>query len=88
MDSTQEGGKLLRQTPNGCDGPAAGGLYYGRVCPVHDTVVKFLKETMRSIAHGESEKVENRLVLVSAGASSEFAQQADAFPDPGLNAEQ
>jgi len=60
----------------------------GRVCPVHVTVVKFLAEAMRSIAHGEGEKVENRLVLVSAGASSEVARQADAYPDHGLNAEQ
>jgi DNA-directed RNA polymerase specialized sigma24 family protein len=60
----------------------------GRVCPVHVTVVKFLAEAMRSIAHGEGEKVEHRLVLVSAGASSEADRQADAYPDPGLNAEQ
>ena len=60
----------------------------GRVCPTNVTVVKFLAEAMRSIAHGETEKVENKLVLVSAGADSTVAQQADAFPDPGLNAEQ
>jgi DNA-directed RNA polymerase specialized sigma24 family protein len=60
----------------------------GRVCPTHVTVVKFLAEAMRSIAHGETEKVENKLVLVSAGADSTVAQQADVYPDPGLNAEQ
>ena len=31
-----------------------------RKCPVNIDVVKFLAEAMRSIAHGESEKLENR----------------------------
>ena len=37
----------------------------GRICPSHVDVVKFLAEAMRSIAHGESELVEHRLVLVA-----------------------
>lgn len=60
----------------------------GRQCPTDVTVVKFLAEAMRSIAHGEAEKVEHRLVLLSASASDETGQEAFAFPDAGPNAEQ
>ena len=59
----------------------------GRRCPVDVTVVKFLSEAMRSIAHGEAEKVEHRL-LVSASASDETSQKVFAFPDASPNAEQ
>jgi len=60
----------------------------GRHCPADITVVKFLAEAMRSIAHGEGEKVEHRLALVSASASEEAGQVAFAFPDVSPNAEQ
>ena len=60
----------------------------GRQCPTDVTVVKFLAEAMRSIAHGEVEKVEHRLVLVSTNASDEIAQEAFAFQDQSPNAEQ
>lgn len=60
----------------------------GRQCPTNVTVVKFLAEAMRSIAHGEGEKVEHRLVLLSASASDETGQEAFAFPDASPNAEQ
>jgi DNA-directed RNA polymerase specialized sigma24 family protein len=60
----------------------------GRHCPADVTVVKFLAEAMRSIAHGEGEKVEHRLVLVSASGSEETGQVAFAFPDASPNAEQ
>ncbi len=35
-----------------------------RACPLHVDVVKFLAEAMRSIAHGEAEKVEHKVTLV------------------------
>lgn len=35
-----------------------------RACPSHVDVVKFLAEAMRSIAHGEAEKVEHKVTLV------------------------
>ncbi len=60
----------------------------GRQCPAGVTIVKFLAEAMRSIAHGESEKVEHRLVLVPASGSDDTGQQAFAFPDARPNAEQ
>jgi DNA-directed RNA polymerase specialized sigma24 family protein len=59
----------------------------GRHCPADITVVKFLAEAMRSIAHGEGEKLEHRLALVSASASEEAGQVAFAFPDASPNAE-
>jgi hypothetical protein len=36
-----------------------------RKCPAHITVVKFLAETMRSIAHGDKEKIEKGPLLVA-----------------------
>ena len=47
-----------------------------RACPPHVDVVKFLAEAMRSIAHGEAEKVEHRFVLV-ARAVDEFPEALD-----------
>lgn len=58
-----------------------------RQCPSGVSVVKFLAEAMRSIAHAESEKVEHQL-LVSASASDETLQKAFEFPDGCPNAEQ
>jgi len=60
----------------------------GRTCPAHVDVVKFLAEAMRSIADGESEKVEHRLPLVSIVAKTgEALPQAVNHPDPALSAE-
>jgi DNA-directed RNA polymerase specialized sigma24 family protein len=53
-----------------------------RMCPAHVSVVKFLAETMRSIAHGEAEKVENRATFVPIDGD-----EASAVPDPGDDAE-
>lgn len=60
----------------------------GRVCPADVGIVKFLAQTMRSIANGEAEKIGNRLQLVSAGASEAVAQKILDFRDPGPGAEQ
>jgi len=42
-----------------------------RVCPADVDVVRFLAEAMRSIAHGEREKAEYKLVLVAVPKSGE-----------------
>ena len=47
-----------------------------RACPAHVEVAKFLAEAMRSIAHGEAEKVEHKLVLVPR-AIDEFPEALD-----------
>jgi DNA-directed RNA polymerase specialized sigma24 family protein len=57
-----------------------------RVCPADVDVVRFLAEAMRSIAHGEREKAENKLVLVSVPKSGEPTAEALAVPDPAPNA--
>lgn len=58
-----------------------------RICPVHIDVVKFLAESMRSIAHGEKVKGDNQPVLVTIAKHG-----ADEFtvdpPDPRLDPEQ
>jgi DNA-directed RNA polymerase specialized sigma24 family protein len=59
----------------------------GRSCPPDVEVVRFLAEAMRSIAHGEQEKVGNRLVLVSADGTDANAMEAYAVPDPSPGAE-
>lgn len=58
-----------------------------RVCPVHVDIVKFLAEAMRSIAHGENEKVERKLALVPLDDTGNREQGAWAVPDPADNAE-
>ena len=60
----------------------------GRVCPADVGTLKFLSLTMRSIAHGEGEKVGNRLLLVSADPSDAVAQKVLDLPDPAASAEQ
>jgi DNA-directed RNA polymerase specialized sigma24 family protein len=52
----------------------------GRHCPVNVDVVWFLKQAMRSIAHGELEKASSRADLVSADS-----EKPD--PSPGLEEE-
>lgn len=56
-----------------------------RVCPANVDVVKFLAEAMRSIAHGEAEKVENRHTFVSI--TSEPEGEAQSIPDGARSAE-
>jgi DNA-directed RNA polymerase specialized sigma24 family protein len=58
-----------------------------RNCPAHVDVVKFLAEAMRSIAHGEGEKAENRLVLVPVPKTGDYPAEALAMPDPAQSAE-
>lgn len=60
----------------------------GRKCPTHIGVVKFLAESMRSIAHGESEKAGHRLKLVSVSKTGPHQQQANSVHDPGLTPEE
>jgi DNA-directed RNA polymerase specialized sigma24 family protein len=58
----------------------------GRTCPAHIDVVRFLAEAMRSIAHGEQEKVAHRLMLVSA-QSGDGTAEAMRLPDPAPSVE-
>lgn len=58
-----------------------------RNCPAYVDVVKFLAEAMRSIAHGESEKVENRLLLVPVPKTGEQSAKVLAVRDPAPSPE-
>lgn len=58
-----------------------------RVCPSNVDVVRFLAEAMRSIAHGENEKAEHKLVLVPVAKTGEPSAETLAAPDPTPNAE-
>jgi RNA polymerase sigma-70 factor (ECF subfamily) len=58
-----------------------------RACPAHVDVVRFLAEAMRSIAHGEGEKAEHKLVLVPVPKTGEPMAEALAVPDPAPHAE-
>jgi DNA-directed RNA polymerase specialized sigma24 family protein len=58
----------------------------GRHSPTNVDVVKFLAEAMRSIAHGEAEKAENKLTLVPIAGDHE--SQVLSHPDPTPNAEE
>lgn len=58
-----------------------------RACPAHVDVVKFLAEAMRSIAHGEGEKAEHKLVLVPVSKTGGYLPEALAAPDPAPGAE-
>jgi RNA polymerase sigma-70 factor (ECF subfamily) len=59
-----------------------------RACPVHVDVVKFLAEAMRSIAHGEGEKAEHKLVLVPVPKTGgDYPPEALGAPDPAPSAE-
>lgn len=61
----------------------------GRTCPAHVDVVKFLAESMRSIANGEGEKIEHRLPVVSVVAKTgDLLPGAVKCPDPASNAEE
>jgi DNA-directed RNA polymerase specialized sigma24 family protein len=55
-----------------------------RHCPAHVTVVKFLAEAMRSIAHAEKEKGDNQPVLVEIArhGDSEAVDPPDSRLDP------
>jgi len=60
----------------------------GRKCPADVEVVKFLAEAMRSIAHGEAEKVENRPMLVPIASHSDQEDGTTDPPDPALSVEE
>ena len=55
-----------------------------RKCPTDVGITKFLAEIMRSIAHGESEKPENRVVILSLvsseGRKGESLDPPNPFP--------
>ena len=59
-----------------------------RNCPADVDVVKFMAESMRSIAHGEGEKIEHRPKLVSVSKAGDHQSHALNYPDPTLNAEE
>ena len=52
-----------------------------RTCPAHVDVVKFLAEAMRSIAHGEAEKMEYKRTFVPIAATGEQVDEACSVPD-------
>lgn len=59
-----------------------------RKCPVNVGVVKFLAEAMRSIAHGESEKLENRVVTRSLDSDTDEEGEVLDPPDPSPSIEE
>ena len=58
-----------------------------RACPAHVDVVKFLAESMRSIAHGEAEKVAHKVTLVVIANTGGSDDEAFAVPDKADDAE-
>lgn len=59
----------------------------GRHCPTHVDVVRFLAGAMRSIAHGEGEKVKDDPKLVAIANYGDQEDGAADPPDSSLNAE-
>lgn len=57
-----------------------------RACPSHVDVVKFLAEAIRSIAHGEAEKVEHKVTLVPI-AKTGGPEDAESIKDEADDAE-
>lgn len=58
----------------------------GRHCPRHVDIVRFLAEAMRSIAHGEQEKMASRMTPVSVDAEA-YRETMLAQADPAGSAE-
>jgi RNA polymerase sigma-70 factor (ECF subfamily) len=58
-----------------------------RICPAHVDVVKFLAESMRSVAHGEAEEAEHKLVLVPVPKTGDYPLEALSVPDLAPSAE-
>lgn len=58
-----------------------------RVCPAHVDVVRFLAEAIRSIAHGEGEKIENKVPLIPISKTGDMPDEAVEVPDPAQSAE-
>lgn len=58
-----------------------------RACPAHVDVIRFLAEAMRSIAHGEAEKVEHKVALVPIAKTAGPAEEADSIRDETDDAE-
>jgi len=59
----------------------------GRVCPIHVDIIRFLAQAMRSIAHGEAEKVEHKLPLISLSKEADHAALMANVPDSKLGPE-
>lgn len=58
-----------------------------RACPAHVDVIKFLAEAMRSIAHGEAEKVEHKATFVPIATTGGSEDEACSVPDGADDAE-
>jgi RNA polymerase sigma-70 factor (ECF subfamily) len=58
-----------------------------RTCPAHVSVVKFLAEAMRSIAHGETEKVENKATHITISNTDGPEDEACSVRDEADDAE-
>jgi hypothetical protein len=58
-----------------------------RVCPAHVDVVKFLAEAMRSIAHGEAEKVAHKATFVPIAVTGGPEDEATSVQDETDDAE-
>jgi RNA polymerase sigma-70 factor (ECF subfamily) len=58
-----------------------------RACPAHVDVVKFLAEAMRSIAHGEAEKLEHKVTLVPIATTGDAEEETCLVPDNADDAE-
>jgi DNA-directed RNA polymerase specialized sigma24 family protein len=58
-----------------------------RACPAHVGVVKFLAEAMRSIAHGEAEKLEHKATFVPITATGALEDGTHSVPDGADDAE-
>jgi DNA-directed RNA polymerase specialized sigma24 family protein len=63
------------------------GALDSRACPSHVDVVKFLAEAMRSIAHGEAEKVEHKVTLVTIAGLGGSEDEAANIKDEAEDAE-
>jgi DNA-directed RNA polymerase specialized sigma24 family protein len=59
-----------------------------RNCPSGVDLVKFLCEAMRSIAHGEADKIRRRPVLVSVGTTNAKQEKVLNHPDSALDPEE
>ena len=60
----------------------------GRSCPLDVDIVKFLAEAMRSIAHGEAEKVIHRLPILAVPKTGSSEEPVMRVPDPCPTAEE
>jgi DNA-directed RNA polymerase specialized sigma24 family protein len=59
-----------------------------RKCPANISVVRFLAEAMRSIAHGESEKVENQAATIPLRSANDHEGEGLEPHDPSPSVEE